>query len=84
MNYEISKEMMDGNGNTVKDWEEAAWIHFDAWCQPEDADKAEAACIKRAKRWCSTHPGSYVFEEERVESYNGEIIVGCSVYKNEY
>lgn len=90
MNCEIIKSFEGHDGEDVTNWKNAICVHFEAHVTPEDADKAENTCIARAKRFCSTHPGSHVFEEERTfrpgsYRYPGDtVIVGCSVYKNEY
>ena len=90
MNYEIIKAFEDIDGEEVTKWKDAICVHFEAYVSPEDADKAEKACIARAKRFCATHFDTHVFEEERTfrpGSYrypNDTVIVGCSVYRNEF
>ena len=82
MDYEIYKAFFNEEGDTAKDWRHTEYVNFCAWVSPEDADKMEQVCIRRAQRWCNTHVNCHVFHEERYTAYNGEIIVSCSCYKD--
>ena len=82
MKYAIERDFFNEEGDTAKDWKTAECVCFMAWVNPEDADKMQDVCTRRARRWERTHVNCHVFPEERYISYNGQVVVSCSVYKN--
>lgn len=76
----IKRTFVDDNCHHVKTWEKAHAVVFTAWVAPEDADKAERRMEKRIADFISKHPEARACDGiERLEAYNGEIIVECAL-----
>lgn len=80
---EIEREFIDIYCEPVKTWAEAAEVTFSTWVDPELVEKAEKRLMTRAKNWQAKHTDTYIFTEEKVEAYNGEMILAVTVRKNE-